>query len=323
METNSSQPAPSLSFSAVGAPDRKRLSALRDYLSDMMRTEVEALTPDAPFEYAAGLRVVPGASWGAAISSPVATTRTASLIKDGRDDLMLVMPQSRMTIIAPGKDDLVIQPGDAVLLSKAREMRVVLHERSACWALSVAHRDIARLAPQLGAAPILAIRNDVSMLSLLARYGSLLENDPLVGSAVQAMAARHLQDMLALAVGASADFQEQAAQTTIASVRLKALETDVLAHLGDTNLSLEWIAARQNVSPRHLQRLLARNGMSFSDLVRRARVSRARAMLESPHNAGRSILSIALECGFPEASALNRAFRQEYGLTPGEVRWRR
>ncbi|MDQ8700553.1 helix-turn-helix transcriptional regulator [Hyphomicrobium sp. LHD-15] len=323
METDTSQPAPSLSFSAVGVPDRKRLSALRDYLSDMMRTEVEALNPDAPFEYAASLRIVPGASWGSAVSSAVATTRTASLVKDGCDDLMLVMPQSRMTVVAPGKDDLVIQPGDAVLLSKAREMQVILHERGTCWASSVSHRDIARLVPQIGSAPILAIRNDVPMLPLLARYGNLLENDPLIGSAVQGMAARHLQEMMALAIGGSADFQEEAAQTTLASVRLKALEADVFANLGDTNLSLEWIAARQNVSPRHLQRLLARKGTSFSDLVRRARVSRARAMLESPHNAGRSILSIALECGFPEASALNRAFRQEYGLTPGEVRWRR
>lgn len=323
MEPDTSQPAPSLGFSAVSVPDHKRLSALRDYLSDMMKTEVEALAPDAPFEYTAGLRIVPGASWGTAISSAVATARTASLVKDGCDDLMLVMPQSRMTVVAPGRNDIILQPGDAVLLSKAREMRLVLHERSSCWALSVAHRDIARLTSQIGSAPILAIRKNVPMLSLLARYGGLLEADPLAGTAVQAIAARHLQDMLALAVGASAEFQQEAAQTSLASIRLKALEADVFANLGDTNLSLEWIAARQNVTPRHLQRLLARKGTSFSDFVRQARVARARAMLESPHNAGRSILSIALECGFPEASALNRAFRQEYGMTPGEVRWRR
>ena len=43
-------------------------------------------------------------------------------------------------------------------------------------------------------------------------------------------------------------------------------------------------------------------------------------MLAQPHNAGRSISAIAHACGFSEASALNRAFRQHYGMTPGQAR---
>lgn len=136
------------------------------------------------------------------------------------------------------------------------------------------------------------------------------------------MAARHLQDLIALVVGASVDLKEQADDNGVAAARRLAVRAEIAKNLGNTNLGIKGIAAQQQVSPRHLQRLFAQEGTSFSDVLRQARVARARALLENPSNRNRTILSIALECGFPEASALNRAFRQEFGLTPSDVRWR-
>ena len=94
-------------------------------------------------------------------------------------------------------------------------------------------------------------------------------------------------------------------------------------HLGDRMVSLEWLAAQLKLTPRHLQRVFSANGTSFSDELRQARLRRARAMLEDPRHGNRTISAIALECGFPEATVLNRLFRQEYGMTPSEVRFRR
>ena len=276
--------------------------------------------PDTPMHYVAEMRTTDGATWGGAHSPALTTTRTAELCKDGGDELILVVPGMPIAIQAPGEDELQVAPGGAVLLSQARQMRIVIGEAGRTWALRVPHEAIARRTPGLGSAPIMAIAPDTPMLPLLARYGRMLEAEPLVGGAAQAMAAQHLQDMLAMVIGASRDFQAHAEATSLAAVRLSAVRADIAAQLGDTNLSLPRLAARQGLSPRHLQRLLARHGLNFSDMLRRARVERARALLEDPRHAHRTIVSIALEVGFPEASALNRAFRQEYGLRPSDLR---
>lgn len=320
MASETAENASAITFSTKALPTDIRLHAMCDYLADMMRVEVESLVAETPIEYSAGLCVVPGASWGSAYASAVVTTRTAALAQDGQDDLMLVVPDIRMIIQARGANDLEVRPGEAVLFSQAREMRIVHPDAGHAWALRVPHADIAAMVPGLGSAPVLSLPAGTPMLSLLKRYGRILETEPLAGATQQKMVARQLQEMMSLAIGASADFWKHAEETTVAAVRLNSIRAEIAAHLGNSNLRLEWIAARQNVTPRHLQRILAREGLHFNDMLRRARVAKARALLEDPRSASRTILSIALECGFPEASALNRAFRQEYGLRPGDVR---
>lgn len=314
------EPAATVRISTAELPDGLRISAMREYLTELMRVEVTPHAPEAPMRYVAEIRTTAGASWGGAQSPSLTTSRTAELCKDGGDELILVVPHTPIVIQAPGEDELAIAPGGAVLLSQARRMRIVVGEAGRTWALRVPRAAIARRTPGLAAAPIMAVASDTPMLPLLVRYGRMLEVEPLAGEAAQAMAARHLQDLMSLVIGAPRDFQAHAEATSLGEVRLRGVRADIAAHLGRINLSLAWVAARQGVSPRHLQRLLAGEGLSFSGLLRRARVERARALLEDPHNAHRTILSIALDTGFAEASALNRAFRQEYGLRPSDVR---
>lgn len=313
--------APTAALSLSALPGDSQLHSMREYLAEMMRVDLSPLHPDKPLHYRAALRMVPGASWGSSQASPVRTTRTAALCKDGQDDLMLVMPSAPMTIEQPGHSALRIQPGDAVLLSQARPLQIVLEEAGESWALRVPHRDMARMLPRLSSAPVLALRQGTPMLQLLQRFGRLLESEPLQGAASQQLAARQLQEMLAVAVGQSPDFAAWAEQHSLAAARLQAVRADIAAHLGASRLSLEWLAARQGISARHLQRLLAAQGTSYQDAVRHARLEAARALLQAPRNAGLSITAIAHACGFSEASALSRAFRQHYGMTPGQARW--
>ncbi|MEZ5606575.1 MAG: AraC family transcriptional regulator [Burkholderiaceae bacterium] len=302
-------------------PADRRLGAMRDYLSGVMRVDLAPLHADRSLHYRATLRTVPGASWGGARASAVRTTRTAQLCKDGQDDLMLLMPSAEALIEQPGREALHLRPGDAVLLSQARPMRIS-QQAGASWVLRVPHRDVASMLPRLSAAPMLVLRRGTPTLQLLRRFGCLLESEPLHGVASQQLAARQLQDMLAVALGQSPDYAAWAEQHSLAAARLAAVRADIAAHLGSGRLSLDWLAQRQGISARHLQRLLAGEGASFQDLLRTTRLQAARAMLQEPRNAQRSISAIAHACGFSEASALNRAFRQHYGMTPGQARWK-
>lgn len=315
-------PATSVELRLDTTPGDRRLPELREYLAGLMRVDISSLHADQPLVYRAGLRTVPGASWGSAHASALRSARTAQLCKDGQDDLLLVMTSVEVIIELPGHESLHIRPGDAALLSQARPTAFIQREHGSAWALSVPHRDMARMLPRLGSAPVMVLRRGTPMLELLKRFGQLLEADPLRGPVAQQMAARQLQDMLATILGQSRDFAAWAEEHSLAAVRLRAVQADIATHLGSGFLSLQWLAGRQGLSPRHLQRLLAAQGTSYQEALRTARLQAARALLQEPRHTGMSITAIAHACGFPEASALSRAFRQAYGMTPGDARWK-
>jgi AraC-like DNA-binding protein len=58
--------------------------------------------------------------------------------------------------------------------------------------------------------------------------------------------------------------------------------------------------------------------MSVGALVRRARVERAKAMLDE--DAAALIMDVALESGFPAKSSFNAAFKEIVGMSPTEYR---
>jgi transcriptional regulator GlxA family with amidase domain len=97
------------------------------------------------------------------------------------------------------------------------------------------------------------------------------------------------------------------------------LELWILEHL-DADLSVESLARRADMSPRHFARMFTqRLGATPAAYVRRLRVERARARIES--GAAR-VKQVARECGFADEQKLRRAFREVLGVTPAEYRQR-
>jgi transcriptional regulator GlxA family with amidase domain len=86
------------------------------------------------------------------------------------------------------------------------------------------------------------------------------------------------------------------------------------------DLSVESLARRMSMSPRHFARLFrARLGTSPGSYVRRLRVEQARSRIEE--GAGR-LKQVARDCGFPDEQALRRSFQDLVGITPAEYRAR-
>jgi transcriptional regulator GlxA family with amidase domain len=93
------------------------------------------------------------------------------------------------------------------------------------------------------------------------------------------------------------------------------LELWMLDHPGE-DLSVEKLARRMNMSPRHLARLfVVRLGSSPAAYVRRLRVEQARRRIEE---GATRLKQVARDCGFADEQALRRSFQAFVGITPAE-----
>jgi AraC-like DNA-binding protein len=72
------------------------------------------------------------------------------------------------------------------------------------------------------------------------------------------------------------------------------------------------------LSPSHFSRVVKQTfGHSFTDLLARMRVERARELLTRTE---KSLIQICLDCGFSDQSYFTKVFQKYVGKTPGEYR---
>jgi len=88
----------------------------------------------------------------------------------------------------------------------------------------------------------------------------------------------------------------------------------------DPALGPSEIAAAVNISARYLHKLFEAEHRTVSPYVKGLRLERARRDLLDPRLTGRSVAAVAFACGFGDLSGFNRAFKDAYGITPGELR---
>ena len=101
--------------------------------------------------------------------------------------------------------------------------------------------------------------------------------------------------------------------------RLAELPAWIVAHLR-TDLSVEALADRAGVCPRHFSRLFKQVFNSTpADFVEQLRLGEARRRLLIPRN---SVEAVALSVGFKSTDAFRRAFERRLGITPSAFRKR-
>ncbi len=97
----------------------------------------------------------------------------------------------------------------------------------------------------------------------------------------------------------------------------EALRQIILSLLPSGGPPLRRIAAACGLSTRTLQRMLQREGTSYSDLVDRVRLDEARRLLADPDI---RMLTIALELGYSDQANFTHAFRRWTGTAPSDFR---
>lgn len=153
---------------------------------------------------------------------------------------------------------------------------------------------------------------------LLAEYLMLLEKHL---SALQQEETRGFKDalraMVVACVRPAADRMTDAAGP-IRATRLELVRRVVERHLRVSTLGPTMICNKVGLSRSQLYRLLEGEG-GVSRYIQHKRLAAAYSELADPA-IRRTISDIGLDLGFSDASSFSRAFRREFGLSPGDVR---
>jgi len=242
---------------------------------------------------------------------------------DGKDDFSFHMNLSGLSIVAGRRGEVTLRDGDAMLLSYSASRTIsrpgfvdhrVIRLPRASLSLLVRNIDDAVLRP---------IPRGTGMLNLLRNYVDALVDDPvLMMPEMRQLGVTQLCDLVAVTLGATRDAAAAAEGRGIRAARLRAIKSDIEAHLADGNLSPSVVARRQKISDSYIRKLFEGEGTSFSQFVLVRRLVHAHRMLTDRRWAERSIAWIAFEVGFGDLSYFNRTFKLFYGTTPSEIQKR-
>lgn len=244
---------------------------------------------------------------------------------EAHDDLFLGLNLTGESPARQGAREVIITAGDAALLSDAAGPFAIVRPTPVRFiGLRLPRRTLAPLVRNLDGPALRLVPRDTVGLKLLASYlGVLTDGSALASPEVAGLVAAHLHDLIALSVGATSDAAAVAEERGVRAARLRAIKSDIVAHLEDDSLTVSTVAARHGVSPRYVHKLFETDGTTFTQFVLLERLDRAYRLLRDSRLAGQRISSIAYDVGFGDLSYFNRAFRRRYDATPSDIRNRR
>jgi AraC-like DNA-binding protein len=243
------------------------------------------------------------------------------LIPDGNDDLVLNVATKGVSYVSQIGREATIAPCEGVLLSNAEAGALTYPVGARYLTIGVPRHAIAAMVNDPEAAIVRPVPKQTEALRLLVSYVTAADDSYAFATPELRRAfATHVQDLVALVIGATREGTDRAGRGGARAARLSAIKTDIRAGMGQTNLSLEAIARHQGISPRYVRKLFELEGTTFTEFVLDQRLARAHRMLIDRQFAYRTIGAIAFEAGFGDLSYFNRAFRRRYGATPSDVR---
>jgi AraC-like DNA-binding protein len=214
--------------------------------------------------------------------------------------------------------------GSAVLISCADRYACETHNTFHHVTVILRRSMLCPLLPDAEAALMRVIPADNETLRLLNSYlaGLRLLGNGGCEPEFAHMAATHIADLVALAVGTNRDAAQMASGRGLRAARLDAVKRWVLVHLSSPKLSIGTAAVAAGLSPRSVQMLFEAEGTTFTSYVLTERLALAYRRLAMPRLAKRTIGEIAYDCGFGDLSYFTKSFRRVYDETPSDVRRR-
>jgi AraC-like DNA-binding protein len=308
-----------LRFSTDALPERDRVAIWAEVFGRyIVKLQVETIGGNA-FSQNVTLRSLPGLSLASSSCSAFRASRTSELVADGNDNLNLVIKTAGITEYRQLGREALVNPHEAVLLSHADQGAILSPGTSRSLVISAPRKTIAEVVGDPEAA-LCRLLPRSQVLRLLISYAQSIDGLSLESPGLGQAFATHLQDLTALAIGATRDGEELARGRGLRAARLAAIKLDIGRSLGRNDLSIAALALRHGVTPRHIQKLFESEGTTFTEHVIERRLLEARRMLTDPQFAGYGIGDIALKAGFGDLPYFTRSFRRRFGMTPSDAR---
>jgi AraC-like DNA-binding protein len=240
---------------------------------------------------------------------------------DGDDDFSFHMNLSGLSFVSGARGEMTLGDGDAMLLNYSVSRTISRPGLVDHRVVRLPRAALSPLVRNIDDAVLCRIPRGTGMLSLLRNYVDAVFDDPALAlPEMRQLIIAQLCDLIAVTLGATRDATAVAGGRGIRAARLRAIKSDIEAHLTYSDLSPGVVARRQEVSDSYIRKLFEGEGTSFSQFVLGRRLVRAQRMLTDRRWADRSIVWIAFETGFGDLSYFNRTFKRFYGNTPSEVR---
>ena len=252
---------------------------------------------------------------------PHRVMRTADLIRRTDRGVFKVVFQlrGRCWFEQDGRE-LLLTPGEWSLYDTSRPYRVVNREPS---------EQLAVLIPRhlLNEANVNAARCAVEAFSAAHGVGRLLRT--LVGATFEELddlqgSGQPLADSVVEFVQ-MALFERLREQTVLSSreLLLERIKTHVNRRLRDPNLSIDELATAMNVSKRYIHKLFQEDEQdTVGRYLLKRRLEGCREDLLKADAANRSIITIAFDWGFNDASHFSHVFKKRFGVSPKNLRRR-
>ncbi|MEW5687129.1 MAG: AraC family transcriptional regulator [Pseudomonadota bacterium] len=309
-----------LTLSTDDFPDGDRDEVIREHYGKIGQRLEIIPDEDVPFHLDVRATLLPGVMFGGGTASRMEASRSSAMRADGNSDIMLSF-QPGGSVVRDGNHDAVIGQGDGVLTALDRPVTLYSVGRTNSFmTVQMSRASLGALAPDLDGLVTRAISIEQPGMRLLKAFANSLRSDALTGPQERELTARHLLEMAALVIGASAEGREQAAMGGLKAARLAAARTMILRQLDSPTLSAATIAGALGVSTRYLHKLFETQPLSFAQFVAERRLARAMRLLSDPAQRHQRVLDIALQAGFGDVTTFNRAFRRRYGKSPSDCR---
>jgi AraC-like DNA-binding protein len=318
-------------FSTTGLPEPARVQAVR-CLHERERTvlpaglePIEPLAPlsDRPPHVDVIKRTLPGLALVSGTFSGVRhTARPKGAAGHGENDLLFCVNVRGSSLAQQRDRELTLRDGEAFFATRSLAgFNIVRPTPARFIGCRVPREAVAALLGRLDDTPMTFVPRGTEALRLLVTYaGAIADALPLTTPELQRLTVSHMQDLIAATIAATRGDRAIAEGRGIAAARLRAIMTDICAHLGDGELSVAEVAQRQRVTPRYVHKLFENEGLTFSAFVLGQRLSRAHRILSDPRFADRSVSSVAFDVGFGDLSYFNRTFRRRYAAAPTDIR---
>jgi AraC-like DNA-binding protein len=247
--------------------------------------------------------------------------RSRSLLSDSCDDFILFGATSGGLEVTREGRTTELQQSQMWLTDLTAESAVAFHDGNQFQSIRIPRRELLSICPAAESKLAAPLPGSPGIRELIARYFALSAEAAASMDAVgQLLAARHMTDLVALLLRTGPDETQLATQRGYSEARLQLIQAHVLDRLDDNSLSIASTARRFGLSPKLVQRLFERAGMTFTEFVLEQRLLMARRLLSSFENRQNKIGAVAYAVGFGDLSYFNRTYRRRFGMTPSE--WR-